>query len=167
MEDLSTIEKWVKNPEELMQWSGPAFQHPINHEQWKNYIEKEDQLVFTVISKNSSTLVGHIAIGRIDWCRQKGRIGKVIVSPEERGNGLGENIMKCVLNHAFRELKLREISLGVFDFNISGIRLYEKVGFKKQRLLMNHRRIGQETWNLYEMSMTSHNWVYQSRNVFD
>ncbi len=67
-------------------------------------------------------------------------------------------MMEEVLIVAFEQLDLHSVSLGVFDFNTSAIVCYERVGFVKERLLRDARKIGDEYWNLWEMSILKHEW---------
>jgi RimJ/RimL family protein N-acetyltransferase len=58
----------------------------------------------------------------------------------------------------FEKFGLHKISLGVFDFNEGAIKCYEGVGFKKEGLLRDSRRVGDSYWNLYEMSILEDEW---------
>ncbi len=49
-------------------------------------------------------------------------------------------MMKAVLHIAFDELKLHRVTLGVYDFNISAISCYEKIGFVKEGLLRESKK---------------------------
>ena len=51
-------------------------------------------------------------------------------------------MMMEILKIAFDELQLHRVSLGVFDFNHSAIACYEKVGFVKEGLLRDARKMG-------------------------
>ncbi|MGP4060740.1 GNAT family N-acetyltransferase [Halobacillus sp. H74] len=157
-DDYDQLIQWVDTPAFLMQWAGPTFHYPLNKEQLKDYSQTSDRISFKVIHKNSGETTGHISIGRIDPEQRKARIGKIMVPSSKRGRGLGTEIMKKMLAFAFNELSLKEVTLGVFDFNTAGICCYEKVGFKKKNLLRNHRKVGNEYWNLLEMSMTKMEW---------
>jgi RimJ/RimL family protein N-acetyltransferase len=57
-------------------------------------------------------------------------IGLIIGEKSARGQGLGARIMKKVESIAM-EMGAQRIELGVFEFNVRAIRLYEKIGYKK------------------------------------
>jgi RimJ/RimL family protein N-acetyltransferase len=76
-----------------------------------------------------------------------------------RGQGIGRLMIEEILKIAFRELKLHRVSLGVFDFNKSAIACYEKAGFVKEGLLRDSVRMGNEYWNLWEMSILESEWL--------
>lgn len=150
--------EWVDSPELLLQWGGPAFQFPLDHKQLDDYVNLADNYVFKVVDSDTSRTVGHISLGKVDLNNESARIGKVFVSPSERGNGIGEQMVDAILSFSFNELQLHKVSLGVFDFNHAAIRCYEKAGFKKDGLLRDHRKIKNEFWNLYEMSLLQSEW---------
>jgi RimJ/RimL family protein N-acetyltransferase len=76
----------------------------------------------------------------------------------KRGQGIGQLMIERVLNIAFEELKLHRVSLGVFSFNLSAIACYEKAGFVKEGLLREARKIDNEFWSLWEMSILENEW---------
>lgn len=141
LQDFSTIIKWVTSQESLMQWAGPAFQFPLDDEQWKDYISRPHQFTYTAVETTSNIICGHIALGNIDSINQQARIGKVIVNPDSRGKGIAEHMIKQVLTIAFNEYRCHKVTLGVFDFNTPALHCYEKLGFQKDGLLRDHRKL--------------------------
>jgi RimJ/RimL family protein N-acetyltransferase len=155
---------WIDSPEFLLQWGGPNFQFPLDESQLNKYMEGtnvkgSDTYIYSVIHEQTSDVIGHISIGKIDRIHQSGRVGKVLVGDEKvRGQGVGQKIMKEVLRVAFHELDLHRVSLGVFDFNHSAISCYEKAGFVKEGLLRDARKFGDEFWSIWEMSILRQEW---------
>ncbi|MEK4874088.1 GNAT family protein [Bacillus sp. FSL W8-0102] len=165
--DFNQLIRWIDSPEFLLQWGGPQFDYPLNESQLKKYIENanhdtSDTLVYKVIHKETGNVIGHISLGKIDRKNKSARIGKVLVGEKNlRGLGIGSLMVKELLKIAFEELKLHRVSLGVFDFNESGIACYEKVGFKKEGLLRDCRKTGNDYWSLWEMSILEQEWFDQ------
>ncbi|PDZ48490.1 GNAT family N-acetyltransferase [Bacillus sp. AFS094611] len=157
--DFKQLMGWIDSEEFLIQWSGNAFAYPLNEQQLKNYIESLNTLVFKVIDEESKKVVGHISLGQIDNINKSARIGKVLVGDTKmRGRSIGKHMMKAVLQIAFEELKLHRVTLGVYDFNTSAISCYEKIGFVKEGLLRESKKVGETYWNLWEMSMLEYEW---------
>ncbi|MEJ9152219.1 GNAT family protein [Bacillus smithii] len=165
--DFNQLIRWIDSPEFLLQWGGPQFDYPLNESQLEKYIENanrdtSDTLVYKVIHKETGNVIGHISLGKIDRKNKSARIGKVLVGEKNlRGQGIGSLMVKELLKIAFEELKLHRVSLGVFDFNKSAIACYEKVGFKKEGLLRDCRKIGNDYWSLWEMSILEQEWFDQ------
>jgi len=157
--DFKQLIDWIDSEEFLIQWSGNAFAYPLNEQQLENYIESSNILAFKVIDEESKKVVGHISLGQIDNINKSARIGKVLVGDTKmRGRSIGKHMMKAVLQVAFEELKLHRVTLGVYDFNTSAISCYEKIGFVKEGLLRESKKVGETYWNLWEMSMLEYEW---------
>lgn len=166
--DFHKLIGWIDNPELLLQWGGPNFQFPLDESQLHRYLEGANvkgaaTYVYSVLNKESTEVVGHISLGKVDYAHQSARVGKVLVGDKEiRGQGIGQTMMEEILKIAFNELHLHRVSLGVFDFNHSAISCYEKAGFKKEGLLRDARKYKDEYWSLWEMSILRPEW--ESKN---
>ncbi len=157
--DFKQLINWIDSEEFLIQWSGNAFTYPLNDQQLEQYIESTNTLAFKVIDEESKEVIGHISLGQIDNINKSARIGKVLVGDTKmRGRSIGKHMMKAVLHIAFEELKLHRVTLGVYDFNTSAISCYEKIGFVKEGLLRESKKVGETYWNLWEMSMLEYEW---------
>ena len=60
---------------------------------------------------------------------RKARYSIGIFNPTKWNLGLGTEVTKLVLKYAFEELKLHRVDLKVLEYNLRGIRCYEKCGF--------------------------------------
>lgn len=157
--DFKQLINWINSEEFLIQWSGNAFTYPLNDQQLEQYIESKNTLAFKVIDEDSKEVIGHISLGQIDNINRSARIGKVLVGDTKmRGRSIGKHMMKAVLHIAFEELKLHRVTLGVYNFNTSAISCYEKIGFVKEGLLRESKKVGETYWNLWEMSMLEYEW---------
>jgi len=157
--DFKQLMNWINSEEFLIQWSGNAFTFPLDEQQLEKYIESANTLAFKVVDEETSDVIGHISLGQIDNINKSARIGKVLVgNTKMRGRSIGKHMMKAVLHIAFDELKLHRVTLGVYDFNTSAISCYEKIGFVKEGLLRESKRVGETYWNLWEMSMLEYEW---------
>ncbi|MFG6149874.1 GNAT family N-acetyltransferase [Halobacillus sp. B23F22_1] len=161
--DYGTLIQWVESPSFLLQWAGPAFAYPLSCNQLDKYLKEANQadgssLIFKAVEKSSTRSVGHIALNNIDYDNRSARIGKVLVSKDARGRGIGVIMMEEILKIAFDRLNLHKVTLGVFEFNKPAIHMYKKAGFQIDGLLRDHRRFGEEYWNLYEMSILYYEW---------
>lgn len=163
--DFNQLIQWIGSPEFLLQWGGPGFDYPLNDAQLEKYIENANSddaetLVYKVIDGDNGDVIGHISLGKIDRRNKSARIGKVLIGNQNvRGKGTGQQMIRELLKIAFDELHLHRVSLGVFDFNLSAIACYEKAGFRKEGLLRDSRKNGEEYWSLWEMSILENEWL--------
>ncbi|TCN27064.1 GNAT family N-acetyltransferase [Mesobacillus foraminis] len=157
--DFSQLIDWIDSPELNLQWGGPAFDYPLTKPQLEAYIKDANhpgssRYIYKVVLKESGRSIGHISLANIDLHHRSARIGKVLIGDKTiRGRGIGQLMIKEVLKKAFEDLNLHRVSLGVFDFNDSAIACYEKAGFRKEGLLRDCRKLGNEYWSMWEMSI--------------
>jgi len=162
--DFQQLIKWVYSEELLLQIAGGAFTYPLTPRQLKAYIkganeEGSSSYIFTALENGTGRMVGHIAIGRIDYENGSGRIAKVLIGdPDGRKQGLGTSMVEEVLKFGFEQLGLHRISLGVFHSNLTALRVYERIGFRQEGVLRDIKKVGENYWSLIEMSMLEHEW---------
>ncbi|WP_088036416.1 GNAT family N-acetyltransferase [Evansella clarkii] len=162
--DFKQLLNWIETPNFLLQWGGPNFSFPLTEQQLEDYLKGANTdnsrvMIYSVIDNETGDVIGHISLGNIDRKNMSARVGKVLVGDENvRGKGIGERLMKEILKIAFDELKLHRVSLGVFDFNAPAISCYENAGFIKEGLHRDSRKIGDEYWSLWEMSILENEW---------
>ncbi|GAE29430.1 GNAT family N-acetyltransferase [Halalkalibacter hemicellulosilyticus] len=167
--NVKQLINWIETPEFLLQWGGPAFRFPLDEQQLESYLENANKdystiFVYSVIEKETRKVIGHISLGKIDRLNRSARIGKVLVGEKsKRGQGIGQQMMTEILKVAFEELRLHRVSLGVFDFNVAAIACYEKLGFVKEGLLRESRKMGDQYWSSWEMSILEHEWFERDK----
>ncbi|WP_110114429.1 GNAT family protein [Bacillus sp. CGMCC 1.16541] len=162
--DFQQLIDWIPSKEFAMQWGGTSFTYPLTKKQLKNYVKGanvagSDRYIFAVVDPQTRQTIGHISIMQVQHDNGSGRIGRVLVGEKEaRGKGYGQAMMKEMMKFGFEELGLHRISLGVFDFNKEAVQAYEKVGFVKEGLFRDIRKMDDTYWSLIEMSMLEDEW---------
>jgi RimJ/RimL family protein N-acetyltransferase len=145
-EEIQNVLKWSEDREDfLKQWSN--FTYPLTREQFESRINSEDYMVFSI--EKDGKMVGTIQMFRFDWDKASARIGCYLISPEERGRGIGTVALSKVVQYAFNELHLKKLDLGVYDYNTGALKCYEKVGFVK---INEYMHMG---WLGYNMEIVS------------
>ncbi|GGC98718.1 aminoglycoside N(6')-acetyltransferase [Thalassobacillus devorans] len=163
-DDFDQLIRWVDSEKFLIQWAGPSFSYPLDKSQLNDYLggandDHADKLIYKVVHTKTGTVVGHISLARIDRENRSARIGRVLVGDQSyRGQGICRQMIERIVRIAFEDIELHRVSLGVFDFNDSAISCYQKAGFKKEGLLRDYRKVGDEYWSLWEMSLLEHEW---------
>ncbi|MCK5023952.1 MAG: GNAT family N-acetyltransferase [Candidatus Aenigmarchaeota archaeon] len=64
-----------------------------------------------------------------------GLVHQIYIDDEFRGKGLAKKLMDCAEEY-FREKNIKRIKLTVTLENVSAIKLYEKIGYQKKRVVM-------------------------------
>jgi RimJ/RimL family protein N-acetyltransferase len=162
--DFKQLIGWIHNEQLLTNWSGSLFRFPLTEESldWyledTNDMETSDALIYKAIDVNNGHSVGHISLGSISRKNRSARISRVLVSDTEQGRGICSAMVNEITAIGFTQLKLHRISLGVYDFNRSAIRCYERSGFVKEGLQRDILRFNNEFWSLVEMSILEEEW---------
>ena len=147
---------WVDSEEALMQFAGPAFSFPLTNEQLDLSLSEKNRYAFRVIDNGTNLSIGHCEIFLTDTSAYLGRI--LIVDQEQRGKGLGKQVVNLLLDFAFHNLDRTKVELNVFDFNIIAIKCYEKVGFAINPDKKFERKINDETWTALNMTINKTDW---------
>lgn len=166
-EDLRKVIEWNinKSADDLLQWAGPMYNHPLTLEQLESYflneVKKDNSNIYVYKIKLDYTdeVIGTVELRITDNDNNIGRVCRFLIGDENnRGKGIGTNALREVLRIGFEDINLEKITLGVFDFNHSAIKCYENVGFTKEKFLENARKSSSGYWNLYEMAITKAKW---------
>ena len=90
---------WVTTEEQLMQFAGPAFNFPLTSEQLDKSLSDKNRFAFRVVNDRTNVSIGHSEIYLTDQSAYLGRI--LIGDVEQRGKGLGQQIVNLLLNFIF------------------------------------------------------------------
>lgn len=77
-------------------------------------------------------LVGSAGLRSFDWRNRSAELGLVIGDKSLWGQGLGTEVTRVLLRHAFFTLNLHRVWLRVFADHERACRVYEKVGFMQE-----------------------------------
>ena len=135
--DFKTLIPWITSRKQEIMWAGRTFLFPLDPDQLQGYLDTckgpdPQRMAFKAVDRNTGEMLGGINFHRLDWDNRSGRLGLVIVSPLYRSRGIGAHMVKLALARGFETHGLHRIELGVFDFNFSAIRCYERAGFVRE-----------------------------------
>jgi diamine N-acetyltransferase len=108
---------------------------PQSQEKWvednlERGAKREPEAVeFTVYDRSDSAPVG--TAGLFDIVHAHGRAEFAIALGERRGQGLGTEATRLVLDFAFNVLQLRNVLLETLEWNVAGLTAYERAGFRR------------------------------------
>lgn len=126
--DFPTLISWIDSPEGLFQFAGEQFDYPLTEEQLVSYLKLKKQKPFKAIDTDTGKMV---AQGEFNFSDSKiPRLSRILVNPNERGKGIGEQLVRLMAKRLFEDESLQIIDLRVFEWNKGAVRCYEKVGFK-------------------------------------
>jgi RimJ/RimL family protein N-acetyltransferase len=76
--------------------------------------------------------IGSSGLMHVDWRVRSAEFGIVIGNRRYWNKGIGTDITRLILKHAFAMLNLNRVYLRVFSENVRAIHVYEKVGFRRE-----------------------------------
>jgi RimJ/RimL family protein N-acetyltransferase len=159
--DFDAFISWVDSPEIVVTIAGPYFSYPVTHDQLYKYLDDEKSIAFNVVDVTKNKLVGHAEI--INMGNGLYKLDKVIIDKSLRGQGIGEQLINEQLKYCFEVLGADIVELNVFDWNVAGIRCYEKTGFsftpgRKMPFMVN----GVE-WVALNMTIDRNKWLNKKK----
>ncbi|TKA32072.1 hypothetical protein B0A50_01319 [Salinomyces thailandicus] len=80
------------------------------------------------------------------------------ILPEYQGKGYGSEAIRWVLRWAFMAAGMHRVSIGAFEYNTGAIRLYEKLGFKKEGCIRENFWHEGRFWNDVHFGMLASEW---------
>jgi RimJ/RimL family protein N-acetyltransferase len=87
---------------------------------------------FAVRKIDNDELIGLIEIDNISYNNRFAWLSIGLGEETERGRGFGFESMSLAIEFAFDELNLERLQLNVISYNKAAVKLYEKLGFKKE-----------------------------------
>lgn len=125
---VKEIMSWFRNESELSSWSGPNFRYPYTLETFQQDLQLNKLNSFALVSLDNKLMAFGQFYLRLGRCH----LGRLVVSPNFRGQGVAGLLMSSLCEMGHRELDTKESSLFVMADNSSAIAAYKKFGFSEQ-----------------------------------
>jgi ribosomal protein S18 acetylase RimI-like enzyme len=121
---LPELAAWFEDADSLRTWGGTPFRFPFTPETFR-----EDSKVDEIASFALGAAGTLAAFGQCYLRNERCHFGRLAVSPERRGQGLGTRLVRELAAWGLGEFGPRELSLFVNRSNVGAIRLYRRLGF--------------------------------------
>ena len=126
------------------------------------FIEKMNasthEVLFGIVVRETDRLIGSTGLSQIDLRNQNASFGMMIGEKSAWGKGYGTEATRLVVRYAFEELHLNRVQLHVYAYNLRGIRVYEKVGFRREGVLRQAHVYDNRFWDTVVMAMLCEEW---------
>jgi diamine N-acetyltransferase len=134
--DLAAVyARWMNQPEVRSGLNEMGVATAETQEKWvaaniEKSAEGEPRTVeFTIYDRSDSRPVGTVGLLKINHAQGNAELG--IVVGERRGQGLGTEATRLALDYAFNVLHLRNVLLETLEWNVAGLKAYERAGFRR------------------------------------
>lgn len=126
--DFETFKSWIHNEEELFQFAGPLLPYPLTNQTLMKYIQMTDRKPLKIILNSTNETIGHC---ELNFKNGGNRLSRILIGNEDlRGQGIGEKVVRKMVQLFFSDSNINQVDLNVFSWNTAAIRCYEKVGFR-------------------------------------
>ncbi len=149
--DFDMLKSWISSEEELFQFAGPIFTHPLTNEQLRRYIDVKYRKVLKVVFTETGEHIGHCEFNSENGNNRLSRI--LIGNTALRGKQIGEAVVRKMVNILFENPDIKEVDLKVFEWNKAAIRCYEKVGFEIDHSKTDKFPVKDEFWVQFYMTL--------------
>ncbi|RVX42301.1 RimJ/RimL family protein N-acetyltransferase [Nonomuraea polychroma] len=163
--DAPEVASWIDSLEALITWSGnTGFTWPFDAGQLSGFHASDPTRRVHMAVGPDGTPVGHFLL-RTEPSGRSVRLGMVLVSPTVRGRGYGEAMLEAALGNAFADPAIEQVNLGVYSHNAGAIRLYERLGFRRESLDPKATYVAGEWWAAVTMNLLRDAWRPHTRTT--
>jgi len=164
--DAPAVVAWLNDPEVTQTL---AKHHPVNVSAEEAWIAaaygSERDLPLAVVTKESDRLIGGTGLHQIDFKDRHANFGIFIGAKAEWGKGYAPEATALMVRHAFETLNLNRVWLKVYEYNRRSIRVYEKVGFRREGVLRQDHFHEGHYWDSVIMALLRDEWEAPPRGL--
>lgn len=127
LDDIFNLMRWFPSAEATTLWGGPNFRYPFDGATFLKDCRYGE--IASYCLKDSEQRI----LGFGQYNERYGRIhfARLAVTPDSRGQGLGQELLRRLMGVAVGDLPLKQFSLFVYRHNSIALACYEKAGFRK------------------------------------
>lgn len=133
--DIEFLRHLINDPHIESKTGGWNFPIAINQQKkWYGSLSDNKNLNLSIckIEDTESRCIGMLSLAEIDWknrCTSHG----IKLSEEERGKGIGKDVVLSIMKYVFEELNLNRLETTILESNKASQKLHiEKCGWKKE-----------------------------------
>ena len=160
--DAGIFTEWLNDMEILANLQ--LYSGIISLENEKNFLDNlSKDHNYSIIDLETGKLIGNCGFLDIDYVNQTGEAGIFIGNKNYWNRGYGTEAFSLLIDYGFRALNFHNIMLKVYEFNKSGIKCYEKIGFKQIGKRREALQRNLERYNIIYMDILP-NEFFEKRN---
>jgi RimJ/RimL family protein N-acetyltransferase len=103
-------------------------------------------------------LAGRAGLFGVDDLARTGEVGLLLL-PEHRGQGIGQDVLRVLLRYAFRSRNLRRVHLQTLASNERALGAYRAVGFVEEGRLREHAWVEGAYEDIVVMAVLRADWA--------
>lgn len=160
-EDIPLFVTWMTDYRNARTLAVPAPISLASEEQWFERMladQGKGGYFFVGCLLEDDRPVGTIGLFDLDLRDGNAGLGISLGAPEDRGRGLGTDMLRALLGFGFGMLRLERVWLDVYDINPGARRVYERVGFVHEGTLRRAVFREGEFVDVHRMAILAGEW---------
>lgn len=139
----AVIGAWLDSASATQRWAGPGVAYPLAPDAFAEALQLQQRPGWVLLDARDQC----VGFGQY-WPTTSGtlHLGRIIVSPQARGHGLGRVLMQALMAQALQSTGVERLTLRVYRDNVAAVTLYRDLGFQSMEdastpelLFMQHR----------------------------
>ena len=118
------------------------------------YMAREDAAYLKILSDGKPA--GYIILSGVGQTDEVVELGRIVI--DEPFRGIGQRVMRLVIDHIFDTLGAHKIYLDTLDHNHRGQHIYEKLGFVQEGRLRESFRMGEARHDMLLYGLLRSEW---------
>lgn len=123
----AAIGAWLDSASATQRWAGPGVAYPLAPEAFAQALQLSQRPGWVLLDARDQC----VGFGQY-WPTTAGtlHLGRIIVSPQARGRGLGRVLMQALMGQALQSAGVEQLTLRVYRDNVAAVTLYRDLGFQ-------------------------------------
>lgn len=157
--DAALLVPWVNDP---LVMRTLLLHRPMSLQAEEAFLARAAQdpsdVVLGIALKRTDRLIGVTALHQLDAKDRHVSFGLFIGDRRQWGKGYATEATRLMVRYAFETLNLNRVWLHVFEYNAAALRVYEKVGFRREGVLRQHHFRDGRYWDTIPMALLREEW---------
>jgi RimJ/RimL family protein N-acetyltransferase len=157
--DAAVFQPWFNDPEVT---ENLALRRPVNLDFEEEFVagltRDEHRIVLGIALRDGDALIGNTGLEDIDWVNRHAQFGIAIGARAQWGKGYGTEATRLMVGYAFDHLNLHRVYLNVYETNARAVRVYERLGFRREGVLRQARWQHDRWVDTIVMGLLRHEW---------
>lgn len=118
----------------------------------------DSSLLYMIEEAETGRVIGTIGLHEYDQMNHNARLGILIFTTEDRGNGYGTEATMLLFRNAFAIRALHKIYVRVFTTNTAMLSHYERLGFRVEGVLREEYLLRGKWIDMFCLSLLAREW---------
>lgn len=152
--DLPVINSWRldRSLNEVMGSPYRFIDMEVEEKWFDNYLNDRNSCIRCTIC-DDETIVGIISLTNIDYHNRCCRLHIMIGNVSNRNKGIGTYAIREMVKHAFLNVNMNRVELGILDYNEHSSYVFEKIGFhlegiKREAVFKNGKYVDMKEYSI-------------------